>query len=394
MLSFSRFKIVIYVYLLLFIFFMVGCSGNGDTWESTLMKQQKAKGSVPRIDSFVVRFMTQYHIPGMSVAIEKNGKILCAKGYGYSDKAKKQEVTTESLFRVGDISSTITSMAIMKLIEAGKLSITSKVFGDSGILKNDYGTPPYSKGITNITIDHLLHHTSGGWSDGDDPIFLPALRNASVDRAKLLSATLDHVPLRSLPGQSFAYSRFGYFVLGMVIEKVSGQSYEDFVLQNVIRPAGIDAMRITADNESDKKKNEVICYKEDTNIPFSYDEIDDDFFLSRAAACSGWLASAKDLVKLIATDNLDSNTKEIMFTASKLNPHYACGWSSNSDFKNWFCISQIPGSTAEFVRAGNGYRWAVLINTYRPVAGSYISDLDNLVWKVLEDSLVFRKMPN
>src|SRR5204863_5431737 len=128
--------------------FLVACSGSGNTWESTLMKQQKTPGSVIGTDSLVVQFMIRYHIPGMSIAIEKNGKLLYAKGYGYADKAKKQEVTTESLFRVGDISSTITSMAIMKLIEAGKLSMTSKAFGDSGVLKNDYGTPPYSKAIT------------------------------------------------------------------------------------------------------------------------------------------------------------------------------------------------------------------------------------------------------
>jgi len=331
--------------------------------------------------------MVKYHLPGISVAIEKEGKLLYAKGYGYADKAKKQEVTTESLFRVGDISSTITSIAIMKLIAAGKLSITSKIFGDSGVLKNDYGKLPYSKYITEITIDDLLHHTSGGWADGDDPIYIPAFRSASIDRTKLLSATLDNVPLKSPPGKSFAYSRFGYFILGMVIEKVSGQSYSGFVIQDVLRPMGAGAMCITNDSESDKKKNEVICYKEDTKIPFSDDELDDDFFLSRAAACGGWLASAKDLVKVIAKDNLDSNTTKIMFTPSKLNAHYACGWWSNSDFKNWYCISEIPGATAEFVRAGNGYSWVLLINTYRPVDNSYLSDMDNLVWKVTGDSL-------
>lgn len=339
-----------------------------------------------QIDSAVVQFMYKYHIPGMSVALAKNGELFYAKGYGYADKAKKLEVTTESLFRVGEISCTITSMAIMQLIEAGKLSMTAKIFGDSGILKNDYGTPPYSKGITSITVYDLLQHTSGGWAGNDDPVYIPALRTASVDRAKLLSLTLDHVPLKSLPGNQFAYSRFGYVVLGMVIEKVSGQSYADFVTQTVLKPAGIDAMCITNDTESDKKKNEVICYKEDTNIPFTYDELDDDVFLSRSAACAGWLASAKDLVKLITADKLDSNTKKLMFTPSKLNPHYACGWSLSDDSKNWYCISQIFASTSEFVRAQNGYSWVLLINTYRPVAGNYIGDLDTLIWKALTDS--------
>ena len=322
----------------------------------------------------------------MSLALAKNGQLLYAKGYGYADKAKKLGVTTESLFRVGDISCTITSMAVMQLIKAGKLSMTAKIFGDSGILKNDYGTPPYSKGITDITVYDLLQHTAGGWAGNDDPVFLPVLRSASVDKAKLLGITLDHVPLKAAPGSQFAYSKFGYFVLGMVIEKVSGQPYADFVTQNVLKSAGIDAMCITGDTESDKKKNEVICYKEDTNIPFSYDELDDDFFFSRSAACTGWLASAKDLVKLITTDNLDSSTKKLMFTPSKLNPHYACGWSLSDDSKNWYCISQIVGSTSEFVRAQNGYSWALLINTYRPVASNYISDLDNLIWKALTDS--------
>jgi len=75
-----------------------------------------------------------------------------------------------------------------------------------------------------------------------------------------------------------------------------------------------------------------------------------------------------------------------MFTPSKLNPHFACGWSLSDDSKNWYCISQIVGSTSEFVRAQNGYSWALLINTYRPVASNYISDLDILIWKALTDS--------
>ena len=158
-----------------------------------------------------------------------------------------------------------------------------------------------------------------------------------------ISRTLDNIPLSNLPGTTYGFSNFGYLVLGRVIEKISGQSYADFVKDSILKPIGISDMQITG-WLGDKKKNEVTYYK-DLTFPRYNGEIDDEFCFPRADACSGWIASATDLLKLSdkVNDILDSSTIKLMMSASKANKHFTCGWFLNDDFKNRYYISQDFG---------------------------------------------------
>ncbi len=104
----------------------------------------------------------------------------------------------------------------------------------------------------------------------------------------------------------------------------------------------------------------------------------------RADASGGWIASATDLLKLIVNANgfspndniLDSTTMSVMFSSSKPNEHFACGWFLNDDFKNRFNISEHFDQTSEIVRTSDGFSWIVLINTSRPAAEDYFGALD------------------
>ena len=107
--------------------------------------------------------MVKYNVPGLSLAIAKDDKLIYAKGFGYANTSTGEKVTPESLFRIASISKSFTSVAIMKLIQNGKLTMNSSVFGDSGILGNQYGITSPGSNITSITIGELLHHTCGGW---------------------------------------------------------------------------------------------------------------------------------------------------------------------------------------------------------------------------------------
>lgn len=119
------------------LFCFISACRSDSGWGDAITRQVSQPGSMLGVDSLVVNFMEDYHIPGLSIAVSKDGKLLYAKGYGYSDIPSKEEVTRNSLFRVGQISQTITAIAIMKLIQEGKLSPGSKVFGDSGILEKN-----------------------------------------------------------------------------------------------------------------------------------------------------------------------------------------------------------------------------------------------------------------
>ncbi len=136
-------------------------------------KKEKAENTpppvtdIPQVDNAVTGFMTQYNVPGVSVAITKNGKLVYAKSYGKSDQSAGTDVSNSSLFRIASVSKPVTGIAIMKLVEAGTLSLDQKVFGAGNILGTQYGTTPYGPNITNITVIQLLQHTSGGWpNDG------------------------------------------------------------------------------------------------------------------------------------------------------------------------------------------------------------------------------------
>ena len=231
-----------------------------------------------QVDNQVTKFMMQYSIPGVAVAITKNGKLVYAKGYGKADVAANTAVTNSSLFRIAGVSQPITSAAIMKLVEAGKLSLEATVFGAAGILGTQYGTQPYGTNITNVTVRHLLQHTGGGWAINDnDPLFA----DPSLSAAQLLSWTLDHRPLRTVPGTTYAHSNFGYFVLGRVIEKLSGLSYEHYVKTAVLQPAGITEMQIGGNTEAERRPNEVKYYGQEAGNPCGFN-------LSRMDAADGW----------------------------------------------------------------------------------------------------------
>jgi CubicO group peptidase (beta-lactamase class C family) len=185
------------------IIFGSACMHKGPTWGETISNQLTEPGSIAQIDTLVANFMENYHIPGLSIAISKDEKMVYVKGYGLADNSSGEQVTTKSLFRIADVSEAITAIAIMKLIEEGKLSPDSKVFGDKGRLGNEYGSKPYSANITNITIDELLHQTSGGWSGRYDMMLDPEFRDDSITKAQLISWALDNRPPKTSPGITY-----------------------------------------------------------------------------------------------------------------------------------------------------------------------------------------------
>lgn len=222
--------------------------------------------SLPQIDSTIKAFMDQYHVPGMSVAVTYHGKLVYARSYGYADTAQHIALTPQHLFRIASVSKCITATAILKLAEAGKLSLNDRVFGPNAVLGTRYGTPPYADNLKKITIRQLLEHTSGGWTNNNaDPMFSHPRMTAD----ELISWTIDHQPLDNIPGTVYAYSNFGYCILGRIIEKVSGMPYEDYVKKAVLRPCGITDMQTGGNTPAQRKPREVVYYGQHGEQPLS-----------------------------------------------------------------------------------------------------------------------------
>src|SRR5207302_1945616 len=298
------------------------------------------------------------------------------KAYGQADKEAAQPAAAQNLYRLASVSKPITSVAIMKLIEQGKLGLDDAVFGASGILGTTYGSQPYGPHITEITVNHLLHHTGGGWAnDGNDPMF----KNPGMSRAELISWTLDNQPLKTVPGAAYAYSNFGYCVLGRVIEKVTGVPYETAVKNLVLTPLGITDMTISCNTLADRIPNEVKYYGQGGEDPYAYN-------IRRMDSHGGWLATAKDLASFLVhvdgfsakADLLSASSIARMITPSSAEPNYACGWAVNSA-NNWWHIASLPSTETEIIRAAMGWNWVMLVNTRSPAA-SYAGDLDQIFW--------------
>jgi CubicO group peptidase (beta-lactamase class C family) len=311
------------------------------------------------IAGLAASYIAEFAAPGLSVAIGRHGRLIYAAGFGVADPATGSKVAPPNQFRIASISKPVTSVAVFTLIEQGKVSLADKVFGRNGILRNDYGAPK-DRRIEDITVEHLLTHTGGGWPNkGRDPMFM----HPEFDQRRLIAWTLTNMPLEHEPGTAYAYSNFGYCLLGRVIEKVTGERYGAYVREAVLRRCGIGTMRIGGGPRSERAADEVV-YAGQGGDPYGVR-------VARADSCGGWIASASDLVRFAMHVDGASNTPNIlrpetistMTTPTAINPNYAKGWIVNA--RGWWHNGSLPGTSAVMVSTRTGLCWAALANTRR-----------------------------
>ena len=225
-------------------------------------------------------FMRAYDVPGLGVAIVRQGDLVYDEAFGFADKEAGTTLTAAHRFRIASVSKPITAVAIFTLIEQRALGLQDRVFGRDAILANDFGPIPAGSQLDQVTVEHLLTHTAGGWpNDGNDPMF----HYPQLDHAALIASTLKHQPLTSQPGTKYAYSNFGYCVLGRVIEKVTRRSYASYVQEALLGRAGIRDMEIAGNTLADRRPQEVRYYGQASENPYRVN-------VRRMDAHGGWLA--------------------------------------------------------------------------------------------------------
>jgi D-alanyl-D-alanine carboxypeptidase len=332
------------------------------------------------IDQGIAAFMSQYSIPGMSIAITLDDKLVYVNSYGMASTENNQPVTNNSLFRISSLSKQITSATIMRLLDQNKLSLNSPVFGPGSILGNTYGNQPFGPGVTNITVGELLHHTQGGWPDNSTD---PFGSNFSYTIPQLMNWGLNNVPLLdTVPGRSYYYSHFGYTVLGRVIEKVTGLSYSAAVQSLVLQPSGITDMQICGNTLADRAPNEVEYYGLGNGDPYYIP-------LSRMDAANGWIASTTDLARFLVHFDGQSNLTLIspnafnaMVTGSYANPNYGCGWEMNQ--YNIFHHGNWPGTgaTQAITTQSGNFNYVILANAGNSDP-NFSANMDNIFWNAV-----------
>ena len=361
-----------------------GYTGRGATRLAGIFENHGlSDADLSTINGLISGFMSKYNVPGMSLAITRGERLVYARGVGSLDDAGTRPTHVRSVFRVASVTKPITSTTIFKLIEQNQLKLSDTVFGTKGILGTTYGTTPYGTNIEKITVQHLLEHTAGGWkNDNNDPMF----QHTDYDQTKLIGWVLDNRPLDNAPGTTYAYSNFGYCVLGRVIEKVSGQSYEAYVLANTLGPSGVTNMHIAGNMLADARPDEAQYYDTGGQDPYAMN-------VTRMDSHGGWLASAVDLTRFAVgvdgfpnkPDIVSASSLTSMTTPSAANAAWGKGWGlfNQGTQHNWFWNGLLPGTGAWIARYSSGFCHGVIINrsdyTSDTSRGAVVNDLDQMM---------------
>jgi D-alanyl-D-alanine carboxypeptidase len=194
---------------------------------SFALAQEKKALSADDIDTIANKVMKQKNIPGLAVAVALDDGTTMARSYGFAELEQIVPVQSDTIFPVGSISKTFTAIAVLMLQEEGKLSVTDKLIKYF---------PDYPSG-EGITLKHLLQHTSG---IKEIVTIEPFKSNQMKDwTPQQLIAIMKTQPLDFEPGQKAQYSNSGYILLGLIIEKVTGLPYADFIEQRITKPLGM-----------------------------------------------------------------------------------------------------------------------------------------------------------
>lgn len=206
----------------------------------TLLGCATAAPSTPRpddLDTFIAAQMAQRHIPGLSLAIIQDGRIVAARAYGVTEAGGTQPVTTSTLFQAGSISKSVAAFGALHLVEQGKLSLDADV---NTALKT-WKLPASELTATKpVTLRGLLSHTAGltvhgfpGYAvDARVPTLVQVLDGASP-------ANTEPIRVETAPGTRWNYSGGGYTVMQQMILDVTGQSFPDFMRETVLSPLGM-----------------------------------------------------------------------------------------------------------------------------------------------------------
>jgi CubicO group peptidase (beta-lactamase class C family) len=374
-------------------------------------------------DSLMLGFLETHHITGASLAVTRNGRLVYARGFGWADREAMEPVEPQSLFRIASISKPITAVAVLQLYERNKVDLQDNPFKSLKIQPVLLGNAQVDPRLADITVLKLLQHRGGFDRDMSlDPMF-QSVRFAEICHTdppamqQQIIQVMAGRPLDFAPGSRYAYSNFGYCVLGRVIETASGETYGDYVEHHVFAPLKIEHIRLGHSLLKDRIAGEVRYYTAHgqtrgsvfppvgQRVPAPYG----GFCIEAMDSHGGWVASAAELVKFAtalddpaATEILTQQTVSQMFGrppgAAGLEGNkpgappaavwYGCGWSVRDvglgRINTWH-EGLLDGTSSLLVRRWDGLDWAVLLNQDRDDNGKTLADqIDPLVHRAAD----------
>lgn len=367
--------------------------------------------AVPGLESFdqlMVEFLKEHGVNGASLAVSRKGELVYSRGFGYQDEAQQEKVRPTTRFRIASLSKPITAAAILSLVADESLSLDDKL---TQFLGEDQLETLHDD-LREITVRQLLHHRAG-WDRNEsyDPMFKTVMigkelmAEGPADQGQIIEYMLQQ-PLDFSPGTKYAYSNFGYCLLGRIIEQVSGMSYEQYVQQVICRPLKIRSFELGETLQRAKRETRyhtradklvagVVPGVLDQQVPWPYG----GWCLENMDSHGGWIASAADLVRFadaygdpgclpFLNQALIDESFQRADPKSDQAVHYGLGWSvrqldsKDSAKINAWHTGSLSGTSTLLVRRHDGLTWAVLFNGRNGANGKTLSSsIDSLVHK-------------
>lgn len=347
-------------------------------------------------DDAMIAMMQKYGLPGAVLAVvrEEPGvgmRVVLQHGYGYTNTERSLITKPDSKFRIASISKPLTAVAILKLIQQGKLTLDTKV---SDILSEFKNPPSGDPRIANITIRNLVQHT-GGWDIGAigfDPMY-NAVHNGSVNPPGTAQDIIDYMLTRQLdfdPGSKTVYSNFGYCVLGRVIEQLSDGPYGTYLAENVTAPLAMTGTALGGTLASDRLPFEAHYYDypgaplvgsvfDPTQlVPWPYG----GFYMPANDASGGSVSTATDMLRFLVSMN--DGDHSVVPLPTPLQPPQPLGEVPQFNLQGqnwgWYKTGSHPGTIAGLrlfgERSGHPRTyWCFLANS-RPNGADPFSDFE------------------
>jgi CubicO group peptidase (beta-lactamase class C family) len=353
-------------------------------------------------DNLFTKFLKDNSIPGVGVAVTRNGKLVYARGFGHADVENRKPVEPNSLFRLASVSKPITAVGVLHLLDQGKLKLDDPVLKYVKLQAFIHPNIKPDARWDKITIHQCLRHT-GGWDrdkkGGFDPIGIPweikkVMKLSQHPMPDDIVRYMMGLHLDFNTGAKMVYSNLGYLVLGRVIEEVTGEKYEPWIRKHIL--ASIHATSIVLGKALpehrpalevkyyDAKKRKGACLyppREGQKVPLP----DGAENLEGFEAHGGWIASPVDLVRFAAAFDYGRKSPLLSEDAIKemwarppgaagydpdkkpKESYYGCGWEvvpiGKTGKANTFHSGLISGTSTLLVRRFDGLNWAVLFNT-------------------------------
>lgn len=380
-------------------------------WTAQAAGNGKALDGLEAFDAAITNFITKWDVPGASLAVAKDGKLVLAKGYGVVDKDKDLPVTPQTLFRMGSINKTLTSVIVMQLVEQGKLKLDDKVipyFQKLNLVPSNIEDAR----VQDITVLHLLQHLGGfDRAKSGDHFFQPRL-NAVARRQRTEPVTCEAIVKDALqskldftPGERFAYSNTGFCMLGKIIEAVTGQTYAAYASQFVLQPTIGKTFLVGKSMETFQGESRYHMYQGEQlqwgapgvssrKVPTPYGS----YSIENMDALGAWVATPTDVLKFfLAIDGargqrlVSPKSFEIMtappaiHTESKVNRYYGTGiyvYRAPGQL-NWYHSGSQPGFQTLALRASGGYSWVIAFNLrpHSDKSAAFFNEFDRALWQ-------------